>query len=64
MLSILELKNRLPKEFIDELYTRFTPLTVDKILAGMLGDRNTTLRVNKKFYSRINEIFKRKQYKV
>ncbi len=47
MLSILELKNRLPKDFIDELYTRFTPLTVDQILAGMLGDRNTTLRVNK-----------------
>lgn len=47
MLSILELKNRLPKDFIDELYTRFTPLTVDKILVGMLGDRNTTLRVNK-----------------
>lgn len=57
MLSILELKNRLPKEFIDELYTRFTPLTVDKILAGMLGDRNATLRVNK-IKSSIHELMK------
>lgn len=46
MLSILELKRRLPQEFIKELYEQYTPVTVDKILSGMLGDRNTTLRVN------------------
>ena len=46
MISILELKNRLPKDFIDNLYETYTPLTVDKILSGMLGERNTTLRVN------------------
>ena len=45
MISILELKNRLPKDFIDNLYETYTPLTVDKILSGMLGERNTTLRV-------------------
>lgn len=46
MTSILELKRKLPKEFIEELYEQYTPVTVDKILAGMLGERNTTLRVN------------------
>ncbi len=46
MISILELKKRLPKDFIDNLYETYTPLTVDKILSGMLGERNTTLRVN------------------
>lgn len=46
MISILELKKRLPKDFIDNLYGTYTPLTVDKILSGMLGERNTTLRVN------------------
>lgn len=46
MLSILDLKKKLPKDFINELYEQYTPLTVDKILSGMLGNRNTTLRVN------------------
>lgn len=46
MLSINEIKRRLPKEFIDELYEVYTPLTVDKILLGMTDDRYTTLRVN------------------
>ncbi len=51
MLSILDVKKRLPKEFIDELYNTYTPLTVDKILSGMLGNRNTTLRVNNLKYN-------------
>ena len=46
MLSINEIKRRLPKEFIDELYEVYTPVTVDKILTGMTDDRYTTLRVN------------------
>ena len=46
MMSILELKKRLPKDFIDNLYETYSPLTVDKILSGMLGERNSTLRAN------------------
>ena len=46
MLSVLEVKRKLPKDFIEELYENYTPLTVDKILAGMNGERNTTLRAN------------------
>ena len=51
MLSINEIKRRLPKEFIEELYEVYTPITVDKILTGMTDDRYTTLRVNNlKYY--------------
>ena len=46
MLSVLEVKKRLPKEFVERLYENYTPLTVDKILSGMSGERNTSLRVN------------------
>ena len=46
MLSVLEVKRKLPKVFVEKLYENYTPLTVDKILAGMSGERNTTLRVN------------------
>ena len=46
MLSVLEVKRKLPNTFVDKLYENYTPLTVDKILAGMSGERNTTLRVN------------------
>ena len=46
MLSILDVKRKLPQDFITELYEQYTPLTVDKILSGMLGNRYTTLRVN------------------
>ena len=46
MLSILEVKRKLPKVFVEKLYENYTPLTVDKILSGMSGERNTTLRVN------------------
>ena len=46
MLSVLEVKRKLPKSFVEELYETYSPLTVDKILSGMSGKRNTTLRVN------------------
>ena len=46
MLSVLEVKRKLPKAFVDKLYELFSPLTVDKILAGMCGERSTTLRAN------------------
>ena len=57
MLSILDLKRKLPKDFVDELYEQYTPITVDKILTGMLGERNTTLRVNTIKYN-IQELMK------
>ena len=57
MLSILDLKRKLPKDFVDELYEHYTPITVDKILTGMLGERNTTLRVNTIKYN-IQELMK------
>lgn len=46
MLSVLEVKRKLPQTFVDNLYELFSPLTVDKILSGMAGERYTTLRVN------------------
>ena len=46
MLSALEVKRKLPQAFVDNLYELFSPLTVDKILTGMSGERYTTLRVN------------------
>lgn len=46
MLSALEVKRKLPNLFVEKLYDNYTPLTVDKILTGMSGERNTTLRVN------------------
>ena len=58
MLSVLEIKRKLPKLFVEKLYENYTPLTIDKILAGMAGDRNTTLRVNN-IKSNIQEVMKR-----
>ena len=46
MVTIQEVKNRLPKEFVENLYEMFTPLTVDKIFTGIMDKRYTTLRVN------------------
>lgn len=46
MLSIKEMRNRLPKEFMEFLYEKYTPVKVDQILLGMTTDRYTTLRVN------------------
>lgn len=57
MLSVLEVKRKLPEVFVEKLYENYTPLTVDKILAGMSGERNTTLRVNA-LKSNIQEVMK------
>jgi len=46
MLSVIEVERKLPENFINNLYENYSPLTVQKILAGMAGERNTTLRVN------------------
>ena len=46
MLSIKEMRNRLPKEFMEFLYEKYTPIKVDQILLGMTSERYTTLRVN------------------
>lgn len=46
MLSVLEVKRRLPDEFVENLYELYSPGTVDKILSGMSGERSTTIRVN------------------
>lgn len=46
MLSALDVKRKLPQAFVENLYELFSPLTVDKILSGMAGERYTTLRVN------------------
>ena len=57
MLSILEVKRKLPKEFIEILYQNYTPLVVDKILSGLSGERSTTIRVNTIKYT-IQELMK------
>lgn len=46
MMSITEAKQKLPKKFIENLYEKFSPLMVDKIIIGMLTKRLTTIRVN------------------
>lgn len=46
MVSITETKNRLPQEFVDNLYTMFSPGVVDNIFRGIAEKRYTTLRVN------------------
>ena len=65
MLSVLEVKRKLPKAFIDKLYEEYSPLTVDKILSGMSGNRSTTLRVNtlKNSVQDVMEILKQKAIK-
>ncbi len=51
MISVSEIRRRLPEKFIDELYEMYSPVTVDKILLGMTDDRYLTLRVNTIKYS-------------
>ena len=68
MASITEIKNRLPKEFVDNLYTMFSPGVVDNIFRGIAEKRFTTLRVNTlkyniqdlmKYFKEINIKFER-----
>lgn len=51
MISINELKNRLPKEFMEDIYQNYSPHVVDDILLGIMTKRYTTLRVNTMKYS-------------
>ena len=46
MISITEIKRRLPEKFVEELYENFSPIVVDNIFCGMNQERYTTLRVN------------------
>ena len=46
MLTIMQAKNKLPLDFIQDLEKNYTSRVVDKILNGMLEKRFTTLRVN------------------
>lgn len=57
MLSINEIKKRLPQEFMQNIYEMFSPGVVDKILVGMGTQRETTLRVNTLQYD-IQELMK------
>lgn len=65
MLSINEIKRRLPNDFVDELYENFSPITVDKIFLGMTDDRYVTLRVNTLKYNiqDLMKFFKEKNIK-
>jgi 16S rRNA (cytosine1407-C5)-methyltransferase len=46
MISVNELRTKLPSDFIEEMNSTFTSNYVDKILLGMTDKRNTTIRVN------------------
>ena len=68
MASITEIKNRLPEEFVDNLYTMFSPGVVDNIFRGIAEKRYTTIRVNTlkyniqdlmKYFKEINIKFER-----
>lgn len=46
MITIMQAKNKLPLDFIENLEKTYTKRVADKILMGMLEKRLTTLRVN------------------
>ena len=46
MISVNELRTKLPKDFIEELNTIYTSNYVDKILSGMTDKRSTSIRAN------------------
>ena len=46
MTSLIQIKNKLPMDFIEELYKTYNVRIADKILMGMAQKRLTTLRVN------------------
>lgn len=51
MISINELKHRLPQDFMNNIYETYSPHVVDDILVGILSKRYTTLRVNTMKYN-------------
>lgn len=68
IVGITEIKNRLPQDFVDNLYELFTPGVVDNIFRGIAEKRLTTLRVNTlkydiqslmKYFKEINIKFER-----
>ena len=46
MISVNELRNKLPQDFIEEINGIYTTNYVDKILSGMTDKRQTTIRAN------------------
>lgn len=46
MISVNELRNKLPQDFIEEINSIYTTNYVDKILSGMTDKRLTTIRAN------------------
>ena len=46
MISVNELRNKLPQDFIQEINSIYTTNFVDKILSGMTDKRLTTIRTN------------------
>ena len=55
MLSVTQVKEKLPEKIVSNLYELYTPLTVDKILKGFCVNRSTTLRANT-LKTTINEV--------
>lgn len=56
MTSLIRIKNKLPMDFIEELYNTYNTRISDKILIGMSEKRLTTLRVNTLKYNMVNLI--------
>lgn len=46
MISVNELRKKLPQDFIQEINEIYTSNYVDKILSGMTDKRSTTIRAN------------------
>lgn len=46
MASVGDVKRRLSPDFIESLYSQFSPGTADKMLLAMAGERRTIMRVN------------------
>ena len=55
--NVIQVKNKLPLDFINEIYHMFNSRVADKILSGMTEKRMTTLRVNRIKYN-ISDIMK------
>ena len=51
MISINELKHRLPQDFMNDINETYSPHVVDDILIGIASKRYTTLRVNTMKYN-------------
>ena len=45
-MAVREIRHRLPEAFLAQLDEAYSPMTVEKVLLGMSGRRDTTLRVN------------------